>query len=134
MAIGTIHQAFVHAVMERAVELLFGLEMTPIAKLRRLLFHQELRFLGTMRRMAVDAAHVVLHVRRTREIAVLLAEVMAFEAALTDLFRRGILEGKNLSFVAATFDVRPARPMACFAAVPRWSVLFVEHGHVVGRV
>src|SRR5581483_956123 len=134
MAVSTVHQGFVHAMVEGPVELLFGFEVTAVAKLRRLLFHQELRFFGMMGRVAVDAAHIVLHVRRAREIAVLLAEVMTCQAALADFFGRGVLESKDLAFVPSAFDVRSAGTVAGLAAMPVGPMLLVEHGHVMRRV
>lgn len=63
MAIATLHQSFVDAVMKRPIELLFCLEMATVTKLRLLLLHQELGFPGMVWRMTVNATHVVLKMR-----------------------------------------------------------------------
>ena len=38
MAIATLHHAFIHAMVEGAIELLLGFQMATVAKLRLLLF------------------------------------------------------------------------------------------------
>ena len=43
-----LHQTLVYAVMERSIELLFGLQMTTVAEQRRPFLHQELAFLGVV--------------------------------------------------------------------------------------
>jgi len=45
--------------------------------------------------MAIDAAHVVVKMRRTSVIAVLFAVGVAAEAALADFFCRSIPEREN---------------------------------------
>ena len=80
MTIGALHHAFIHAVMEGTIELLLGFQMATVAKLRQLLFHQELAFLGVVRRMAVDAADVILQVGRASKITVFFAVGMAVQA------------------------------------------------------
>ena len=91
-----LHEPFVHTVMKSSRELLFGLQMATVTKLRLLLLHEELTLLGMVRGMAVGAPDVVLKMRRARKVAVLLAVGMAPEAAVADLLRRGILERKYL--------------------------------------
>ena len=81
VTITALHHAFIHPVMEGAIELLFGFQMATVAKLRLLLFHQKLALLGMVGRMAIDAAHVILQVRRPGKIAVLFPIGMAIQAA-----------------------------------------------------
>ena len=52
MAIAALDQPFIHAMMERHVELSFLLQMAPIAKLGLGLYEQKLRCCGVVRRMA----------------------------------------------------------------------------------
>jgi hypothetical protein len=52
MAIAALDQPFIHAMMERHVELRFLLQMAPIAKLGLGLYEQKLRCCGVVRRMA----------------------------------------------------------------------------------
>ena len=60
VTVTALHHAFIDAVMERSIELLFGLQMATVAKLRLLLFHQEWALAGVMGRMTVDATHIIL--------------------------------------------------------------------------
>src|SRR6266404_7427019 len=71
--------------------------------------------------------------RRTREIAVFLAGLVAIEAARAGLCRRNSLETENLGLVAAALDVRLARAMTRFAAMPFGTLLRVQRGHKVWR-
>ena len=52
MAIAALDQPFIHAMMERHIELRFLLQMAPIAKLGLGLYEQKLRCCGVVRRMA----------------------------------------------------------------------------------
>ena len=79
VAIAALHHAFIDPVMERTIELLLGLQMATVAKLRLLLLHQVLAFLGVVRRVTVDAAHVILQVRRAGKIAVFFPVGMAIQ-------------------------------------------------------
>src|SRR5258708_2121546 len=72
-----LHQSFVDAVMERAIELLLHFLMATVAEERSLFLHQELALLGVMRIVAVCAVYAILQVSGTREIAVLLAVLVA---------------------------------------------------------
>ena len=84
-----------------------------------------------MRGVAVDAAYVVLQMRRARVVAVFLAVGVATQAALADLFRGGVLEREDFRLVAAAFDVSFPRAVAGFAAVPLGPFLGVERGYEV---
>ncbi len=131
VAVIALHEAFVHTVMEGAIELLLHFLVAAIAKQRRLFLHQELAFLRMVRRVAVYAAHVVLQVRGTSVVAVLLSVRVASQAACADFLGRGILECKDLRFIAATVDVSFPWTVACFAAVPLWTFLRVQRRHIV---
>ena len=63
LAVRALHQAFVHAVMKGTGELLFLVKVAGIAKLRLLVFHQELAVLGMMGAVAIRASHIVLQMR-----------------------------------------------------------------------
>ena len=123
VAVAAFHQAFIYAVMKWAVELLLGLKVAPIAKLRLRHFHQVFLLFGVVRRMTIYAAHVVLQVRRTRIVAVFFAVGMAPQAAGADIFCGGVLKGKNLSLVASPLDVLFPGAMTRFASVPLRSFL-----------
>ncbi len=85
VAIATLHEPFVYAVMKCAAELLFGFEVAGVTKLRLFLLHQELGFFRVVRIVAIRAANVVLEVRGASEIAVLLTVLVAAQATLADL-------------------------------------------------
>src|SRR6266568_1091628 len=63
VAVSALHHSFIDPMMEGPSKLLFRFRVAAIAELRLLLFHQELAFFGVMRRVAVDATHIVLQVR-----------------------------------------------------------------------
>src|SRR2546425_1516730 len=117
VAVIALHQPFVHLVTERTVELLLNFLMTAVTQLRRLLFHQELGLFRTVRRVAVDTAHVVLQMGRSPEIAVFLPVGMTGQATVTDVLRGCILEGKDLGLVSTAIDMLLAGTVASFAAV-----------------
>src|SRR5262249_29706946 len=96
VAIAALHHSFVHPVMERARELLGHFLVAAIAELRLFFLHQALAFFWMVRRVAIDAAHIVLEVCRTSIITVLFAVGVAAEAALADFFCRYILESEDL--------------------------------------
>src|SRR5208283_4363688 len=81
VAVGAFHQAFVNAMVERPVELLFLVQMARVAKIRLLHLQKVLALFGMVRIVAVRAAYPVLQVHRTRVIPTLLAILMAVEAA-----------------------------------------------------
>lgn len=62
VAIAALHESLVHAVMKRHIELGFLLQVAGVAKLRLRLHQQEFLGLRMVRRMARDAAHVILAV------------------------------------------------------------------------
>ena len=64
------------------------------------------------------------------EIVVLLAVLVAIEAARAGVCRRNSLETENLGLVSAAFDVRFAWPMARFAALPFGTLLRLERDGV----
>ena len=85
VTIGALHQAFVHSVMERPVELLILVEMAAVTQRRLLSLEQEVFFFGVVRIVAIGTAYAVLQVYRTREVAVLLAILVAIQTTRTDV-------------------------------------------------
>ena len=55
VAIVALHQSFIYTMVERPPELYPHILVAAVAQLRRLLFHQELAFLGLVWRMAINA-------------------------------------------------------------------------------
>src|SRR5579859_1148428 len=117
VAVGALHQALLDAMAERPGEILLGLGMATEAKLRLPLGQQGLRFPGMVGRVARDAAHAVDVVLGALEVGVLLAILMAGQAALAGLLRRRAGEGEYLRLVAAAFQVSPSRTVASFATL-----------------
>ena len=77
VAIAALDQPFVHAMMERHVELRFLLEMAPIAKLWLGFNEHKIRFLTMVRRMAGDATDAVFRMLRVDGVHVLRAAGVA---------------------------------------------------------
>ena len=87
VAVGALDQALIYAMPERHIELGLLLQVTGVAKLG-LRLDQQLFFRCRMvRRVAVDAAYLVLPVERIRAIEVIWPGSMAGEAALVDRLR-----------------------------------------------
>jgi len=116
MAIIALDETLVHAMMKRPVELLFRFKVTAITKLRLLIAQQVFCNFRMMRRMALNAANIVLHVCCTREVVVLRIESVTSQTTFTRIFGAGILEGKYFCWIGA-FRMFFARPMACFATL-----------------
>ncbi len=96
VAVAALHHSFVDAMMKGAIELLFGFQMAAIAKLWRLFLHQELAFLGVVRRVAIDTANIVLQVRGSGKIGVFFAIAMAVQATLAGCLGGNTFEGDYL--------------------------------------
>ena len=126
VAVATLEQPFVYAVVKRPGELGANIQMAAIAEFRRRFFQQELRFPGVVGRVAINAGHSVFQMSRPPIIVVLLAILVASQATSTGLGGRSILKGENLCFVATTVDVCFAGSMACFAAFPSGSLLCLQ--------
>ena len=86
VAIAALDQPFVHAMMERHIELGFLLEMASIAKFGLGLNKHKIRFFAVMRRMAGDATDVIFRMLRVDCIHVLRAAGVAGQAARIDFF------------------------------------------------
>ena len=131
VAIAALDQPFIHAMMERHVELGFLLEMACVAKFGLGLYQQEIRFVAVVRRMAGDATHVIPRMLRSDGIHVLRAAGMASEAARVDFFRGSGLKLEDFRFVTAAVDVGLAWTMASLTALPLRTLLIIEGGDKV---
>jgi hypothetical protein len=96
VAIAALHQAFVHAMMERLGKRRFHFAVAVVAKLRLRILHQVRNVFGMVRRMAIHAAHIVLQMLRPQEVAVIFSHRMAGQAALAGFLRGYIFENENL--------------------------------------
>jgi hypothetical protein len=79
-----------------------------------------------VRRMAVDAAYIVLPVKRVRAIQVSWPGSMTGEAASVDFLRGMFQEDKNLGLVTPTFDVSASGAVAAFATLMRYPFFGVQ--------
>ena len=111
VAVRALHQSLVHAVMEGTVELLLLVQVACVAQIRLPSFQQKLALFGMVRVVAVGAAHSILQVDGTREIAMLFAILVAVQAARAYLLRRNALERENLGLVASALDMFLPRTM-----------------------
>jgi len=75
VAVATLEQPFVYAVVKRPGELGANIEVAAIAEFRRRFFQQELRFPGVVGRVAINAAHSAFQMSRAPIIVVLLASL-----------------------------------------------------------
>jgi len=133
VAVRTLHQALVDAMVKRHFELRLLLRMAGVTKLR-LRFHQQKLFgLRMMRRMAGNAADVVLRMDRVDGIHVLRATSVTSQAASVDFLRSSILEQEYFRFVAAAGHMVGAGAMAALATLLRRTAQFIQRGLPVRR-
>jgi len=137
MAIGALNQSFVDPVVKRPSEFRAHVQVAGVAELRRGFLEQELALFGVVRRMAVIAGNSALEVRGAREIVLLVAALVAAQAASAGLLRCRVLEGEDFGFVATAVDVLFSRAVASLAAMPFHAFVRVElrvhGGGEVGR-
>jgi hypothetical protein len=126
VAIGALDEAFIYSMVERHIELSFLRKMARVAKLGLSFYQQEFSSFRMMRRMAGNAADVVLRMHRIDGIHVFGASGMARQAAGVDLLRRVILEDKNLGDVPAASNMRRSGPVAAFASLVRRAAFRIE--------
>ena len=113
VAIGALHQAFFHFVVERHVELRFRFGVALIAKFG-LCRRQKLLVIRTVvNAVAAYAAHFVFTMRRVLEIGVL--SLVTAQAAGIHFLRGRLSRIENLRDIAAAIDMGLARPVAAFA-------------------
>jgi hypothetical protein len=86
MTVATLNQTFIHAMVERHIELRLLSEMARIAKLGLRLCEQKIRIAAVMWRVAGDATDAILRMFRIDCIHVLRAASMARQAALVNVF------------------------------------------------
>jgi hypothetical protein len=91
--------------------------MAPVAENRLRLNQQVFRFLGVMRRVAVETTDVVAGVCRTREVPLFVLFAMATQATSAGFLRRKLLEADNLGDVATTLYMFRSGTMTGFTAV-----------------
>jgi len=122
VAIVALHQAFVHPMMERPVELLFCFEVATVTKLGLLIAQEMLCNFGMMRRMALNAADIVLHVGCPGEVVVLRIHGVTSQTTFACVFRARIFESEDFCRICA-FGMLFAGAVAGFAPLPTWTPL-----------
>lgn len=105
-------QPLVHSVMRGAIEIRPNVLMAAVTELRLRDFQQTLRRRRLMGRMAVGAPEIVDGVRGTREVAVLVAELVAVETDARPLALGDGGEADDVGLVAAALHVRLSGSMA----------------------
>jgi hypothetical protein len=115
VAIGTFHQTLIDPMVKRFAELGPNILMAGVAQARLATDQQKLSLFSVVWRVAVSASHIVRTMRRTQEIAVFLAILVAAQASCSDCFGGRSLEDEYLGFVASRGHMRFARTMTGFA-------------------
>jgi len=126
VAVGTLDEAFIYSMVERHIELSFLRKMARVAKSGLSFHQQEFRCYRMMRRMAGNAADVILRMYRIVGIHVFGATGVARHAARVNLLGRVILKYKYFGDVPAGSDVRRSRPVAALASLVRRTFLCIE--------
>ena len=78
--------------------------------------------------MAIDAGDAALQVGGAAIVVLLMAALVAIQAASADLRRRGVFKGKDFRYVPAAVHVLLARTVAGFATVPFGTRVRVQLG------
>jgi len=126
VAVRASNQALVDAMVEGHLELGFLLQMAGVTK-RRLRFHQKKLFsLRVVRRMAGDAADIILRVHGIDGIHVLSATGVTTHATGVDFLRRRFFEYEYFGFVASAGYVVRSGPVAAFASLVGWATFGIE--------
>src|SRR5580704_4588826 len=112
--------------VERPRELYPHILVAAIAQLRRLLFHQELAFLGLVWSVAINARDAVGQVHGAVIVPMLFGVLVAAQAAGASLLRCGILKGEDFGLVTSAVDVLFSRAMTGLAALPLHAFVRVE--------
>ena len=152
VAVGALHQSFIHLVMNGHVELGFLLSVAAIAK-RRLRGSQQVLLLiagmcirigseqvqrglqrlgriGAMDCVATHAADPCLGMRRTQEIR--MRSSVAVQAGCVYILRRSLRGIEDLAGIAAAINVRLACTMAVLTSDA--SAVSVHQGHLCVRI
>jgi len=79
VAIRAFHQSFVHLMVECPRELLLGLLMAAVTKLRLFLFQELLALFGVVWIVAIGATYAILQVSRSSEVAMFFTILVAVQ-------------------------------------------------------
>ena len=126
VAVVTFDQPLVHTMMERHGELRLLCGVAGVAKLRLFFHQQKFGVFAVVRRMAIEAANIILVVHRAREIHLLFAGNVAGEAALVNCFCAGRFETENFLGIAGIVCMRRTGTVASLASLMRSAAVFIE--------
>ena len=115
MAIGALHEPFVHPVFERHGELRAHVGMAGVTQIYLLLRQQKFRSRGLVNGVAIGAHHVFIGVRAAANVGAGKRLGVAAQAGVENLRRRQLRERNDAGFTAVRIYVRLPRPVAAFA-------------------
>jgi hypothetical protein len=127
VAVGALDEAFIHSMVERHIELGFLCKMARVAKLGLSFYQKEFICFRMVRRMAGNAADVILRMHRIDGIHVFGATGVARHAAGINLLGRVILKHKDLGYIPTAGHVRRSGPVAALASLMRRPAFGVQH-------
>jgi hypothetical protein len=125
VAVRALHQALVHAVVERHVEFRLLRQVAGIAELGLGLHQHEIRVLPVVRRMAGNATDLVLGMFGVDGVHMLSAAGVAAQATRINFFGRGFLEEEELGRIRWIGYVARGGAVAILAAVLGDATFFV---------
>src|SRR5215813_8161292 len=131
VTIRTLNCSLFHSMVERHVELRFDFLVTAVTQSGLSLSQQKLILDSVMSRVATQTAQIALAMGRTREVYVISARRVAFQAALVDFFRRRGFEAENLLGIAGVVDVAGSSAVTSFASLFGRSTTLIEQSFPV---
>ncbi len=134
MAVGALHQAFIHPVMKGFGKVRLGGSMAAVAQLGLLLNQQILLALGVVRRVTVKTSNCAAGVGGLGKVRLFVTFAVAGQTAGAGFLPGLALEDVYFAFVAASGDVLRARPVATLATLLGWTARFVQRGFPVRRL
>ncbi len=124
VAVGTLHQPLFNAVVIGLGEVRLLAGVAAVAQLGLALHQQMLLLLRVVRRVAIEAAHLVARVRRLGKMRLRMAVTMAGQAAGAIFCARVFLEDIDFALVAASGHMICPWPMTTLAALLRVPAVF----------
>jgi hypothetical protein len=117
VAIATLNQSLIDPVTIRPRKISFGGSVAAITQIGLSPHQQMLWFLGMMRRVAIQAAHVIAGVRRTRKVPLFIIFTVTGQASRARLLPRQSLKTDDLADVTSARYVFGSRAVAGFTTM-----------------
>jgi hypothetical protein len=127
MAVAAGNQTFVHPMVEWPRKQRFHIEVAAVTKLRLRILEEPSFLFRLVNRVAVEAAHIVLHVLGTHEVAVLFTELVTIKTAAAGIRRFHVFESDDFRNIATAIDVGLSRTVTRFATLPFHTALLFKH-------